>query len=555
MKNTTKIFIILIISLLNFNLYAQTISLDLPVFNEYYRRAQLLGEIKNTSSFSNRPLFIESIYGTNIFHPDTSLTKKGQSTFNGVLKFGREKGIIQFLPIQILNQFNSHHPEGFNDGSMIPTKGFQTQISAGIFLKYGPFSIQLRPEFVYAQNLSFDGFPSNYTSSIGITFPASQYNGIDLPEKFGDGNYQKTFWGQSAVRLKIGPVSIGLSNENLWWGPGYRNSLLMTNSAPGFKHFTLNTVRPIKTPIGSFEGQMINGKLEESGFVNNLQEDWVYINAMVLSYQPKWFPGLHLGVSRSFLIYRNSMGTGLGDYFPVISFLSKKSSGGNEVDTYGHDQLLSVFMRWILTESHGEIYFEYGREDHAWDLTDFILEPAHSTAYIIGLRKLFPLNPQKSTYWQLILEASSLASPQTTINRNHGNAGMWYTHGQVRHGYTNQGQVLGAGIGPGGKLQTLDVSWVQSFKQIGIQLERTVHNADFWYNQIRDIRSNWVDISAMAYGSWDYKKLIFTLKLKCIESFNYQWLYEPDQTLDLEFWLPSENTFNFHGQLGIVYRF
>ncbi len=38
---------------------------------------------------------------------------------------------------------------------------------------------------------------------------------------------------------------------------------------------------------------------------------------------------------------------------------------------------------------------------------------------------------------------------------------------QVTHGYTNRGEVLGAGIGPGGNLLSANVSWVKGLKQIG----------------------------------------------------------------------------------------
>jgi hypothetical protein len=51
-----------------------------------------------------------------------------------------------------------------------------------------------------------------------------------------NGPFNKAFWGQSSIRLTFGPASIGLSNENIWWGPGIRNSLIMSNNAPGFKH-------------------------------------------------------------------------------------------------------------------------------------------------------------------------------------------------------------------------------------------------------------------------------------------------------------------------------
>lgn len=51
--------------------------------------------------------------------------------------------------------------------------------------------------------------------------------------------------------------------------------------------------------------------------------------------------------------------------------------------------------------------------------------------------------------------------------------GIWYTHSQVLDGYTNRGQVLGAGIGPGSNLQSLDINWVKGLK-------RLVYNWNVW---------------------------------------------------------------------------
>jgi len=38
----------------------------------------------------------------------------------------------------------------------------------------------------------------------------------------------------------------------------------MSNTASGFKHISLNTSRPINTPIGSFETQIVAGVLKSS---------------------------------------------------------------------------------------------------------------------------------------------------------------------------------------------------------------------------------------------------------------------------------------------------
>ena len=61
--------------------------------------------------------------------------------------------------------------------------------------------------------------------------------------------------------MDFGPISIGVSNQNLWLGPGQFSSLLMSNNAPGFNHFNIQTNRPLKTPIGSFQLNVIGGTL------------------------------------------------------------------------------------------------------------------------------------------------------------------------------------------------------------------------------------------------------------------------------------------------------
>ena len=129
------------------------------------------------------------------------------------------------------------------------------------------------------------------------------------------------------------------------------------------------------------------------------------------------------------------MGSGFSDYLPVFSFLSKSSNGSNEeVDSQRQDQLISLFARWLFPESHGEIYFEYGREDHSWDMRDFFLEPTHTSAYILGAHKLLGFKGKR--YFQIRGEITQMALSQTTLNRNRDYknpmANAWYYHTQVK---------------------------------------------------------------------------------------------------------------------------
>ncbi|MFA6128903.1 MAG: capsule assembly Wzi family protein [Bacteroidales bacterium] len=547
-------------------LVAQTIPVGTPVLEDYYRRAQLLGLSDTTQSFTCRPFFPAiSKKAANPFDPDRSLRKTRTSNFDGIFRFDKNRGMIQLLPVQWLVQYNTHHPYSLNDGAMIPARGFQTLFSAGVYAKYGPLSIQLRPEVVYAGNRIFDGFPTEHPDDVWKAY-YTIYNQIDLPERFGDGSYQKVFWGQSSVRLTFGPASLGLSNENLWWGPGRRNSLLMSNTAPGFKHLTLNTIRPVKTPIGSFEGQLIAGRLDSSGFRPPMLErngigaafyrpkpnDWRYLNGIVLSYQPRWVQGLFLGATRVFQTYRGDMGNALNDYLPVIIPLTKKQLGEQEENAKKRDQIASVFARWVWLQAHAEIYFEYGREDHAWDGRDVFLQPEHARAYILGFRKLAPLKNHPDQAIEVVLEATQL---QNTYSGGTRGQSSWYLHTQLVHGYTQLGQLLGAGIGPGSNMQTLSVTWVKSLKTIGIQLERYVHDNDFHNEIIKDIRANWVDFCTSLFGTWDFGHFLLTARLDAVESFNYEHLFVQADPAVTDFWTHGKTVFNLQGMVGMVYRF
>jgi hypothetical protein len=562
--------IILIILSVLVGLSSQTLAQSLPVgtpmIEDAYRNAQLLGKIDSSVSFTVRP--ISPVYATknkSVFDPSYLLNSEGSYKQAGRLEGWNGKFLLQLLPITLRQQYNTDHPAGFNDGAMIPAKGYQHMFSAGFFAKTGPLSIQLRPEYVYAENKDFQQFYKEQTDQVWYEY-SELFNFIDLPERFGDKPYKRLLWGQSSIRLTFDPVSIGLSNENLWWGPGIRNSLLMTNSAAGFKHLTLNTVRPVKTSIGSFEGQIIAGRLENSGILppdttrsymgHQLyfakRDEWRYINGIVLTYHPKWVPGLFAGITKSLDFYGKDMGTSLRDILPILYPMAKKNSHGEELPTIAKDQRSSVFIRWLFLKENAEIYWEYGREDYAYNSRDLMLQAEYTRAYIFGLQKLFPLTVKKGQYIQFNLEVTQLE--QTNTNPEH-QWHYWYSNRDIRQGYTNQGQLLGAGIGPGSNLQSMSISWTKPLSKFGIQMERYVHNNDFHNVAVKDIRGNWIDLSIAALGEWNYKNFIFTGKVSCIKSLNYQDLYRPSYEDPEKFWIPGIDIFNFQGQLSTSYRF
>jgi hypothetical protein len=543
-------------------LYSQTIPVGTAGLEESFRRAQLLGETDSSVSFTVKPVYPTiSLHAREpYYYNDESRFSYFNNTLN--LRTGIKNLNIGLTPFSIQSQINTHHPYGWNDGAMIPSKGGQILISGGAYLNYGPLSVQIQPEIVLAGNSKFETF-NQETYPVIVARYYDFYNNIDLPVRFGTAAYSKISWGQSSVRLNYKSLSAGLSTENLWWGPGLRNALIMSNTAQGFKHFTINTRKPINTPIGSFEGQVIAGKLENSSYgvlepewnffgnPNYIEKanDWRYISGFVMTWHPKWVQGLFFGLSQSSQLYHNDLSK-LGDYLP---FFSSSNKLGVDNSPEKRDNRGSIFMRWIWAEENAEIYFEFGKNNNVGNSRNNALDPARRRAYVFGMRKMLPFNHFRKENILVSIEATQL---QQTSTSDILDANSWYINKYVRQGYTNKGEILGAGIGPGANAQTLDISWVKGFKRLGIQFERYIHNNDFYYyayDTDNDARRHWTDLSASLSGEWNYKNLLFNTKLMAIKSLNYQWyLYQgPNDDVNVS----GKDAVNFQIQAGISYRF
>ena len=561
MNKIYRIFAILVLLITSVGSFAQTVPVGvIGNVEDVLRRQQLLGNDTSGSSFMIRPLnmsmFQDLVLDEALQFTGGQLRKQLYTSANGKASFFA-------LPVTLNQQYNTHNPYGLNDGSMIPARGYQTQFTAGIFGKVGPLSIQLMPDFVYAQNKGFRQLheTGDLNGKPFIDSYISFYsNRIDAPERFGTKAYSRAGWGQSSIRLTFDPVSFGLSNENLWWGPGVKNSLLMSNNAGGFKHLTLNTTKPIRTYIGKFESQIIAGRLEPSNIdVENpafqaKPDDWRYISGIIITYQPKWIPGLYLGLDRTYVTNHEDLGNGFYDYFPIFSALEKRAyateitTGPDAEDKKRRDQYASIFARWLLPASHSEVYLQYGRNDHAYDTRDLTIQPEHGRAYVAGFRTLVPFKGDDE-FIQVGIELTQMENTRTSNLRA---APVWYVHPQVTAGYTSEGQVIGAGVGPGSNLQSINVDWVKGIKRIGIQVERLTHNNDLFYKSVKGIRQNWVDVSAAAKFDWTFNHFLLNSQLTYIRSLNYQ--YTLIEGADFWHW-NKQDVNNIQMKIGLAYLF
>ncbi|HEY8930165.1 MAG TPA: capsule assembly Wzi family protein, partial [Mucilaginibacter sp.] len=247
------------------------------------------------------------------------------------------------------------------------------------------------------------------------------------------------------------------------------------------------------------------------------------------------------------------------DYIPFFSSFLRDNfydpnTGVVSEDVAKRDQIASIFARWLWTGANAEVYFEYGREDHNWDARDFLLDPEHSRAYTMGFRKIFGLDNRPDEQIQVGFETTQLnMSEDDVVNRK---AGYWYAHSQVVAGYTNYGEILGAGIGPGGGLQTINVDWISGIKRVGLQVQRYEHNEDFYVRAFTagETRRHWVDYDFGISGDWDFDNVILSASLLYARELNYEWKFRNDP--DVSYY--NQQNFdanNFKLNVSLTYRF
>lgn len=535
---TKKYLIIVAILLPLQGLLGQTLPSGSALVENYLRRQQLLGNFDPDFSFNYRPIAL----GKNGIAIDSAIFNTDQY-FGSSIQSKNQHFTAVVLPVEMRLAYDLRHPDSRNDGAMIPSRGLQTYLSLGFHMNYGPLSVQFKPEFIWAQNKDFLGFPNvpRHTEE-AWALRYIWFNRMDVPEKFGDGPYRKFHFGQSSIRLNKWGLSLGLSTENIWWGPAIRNSIMMSNNAAGFPHITFNTQRPIKSPIGHFEWQLITARLEGSGFeppatdrqfenviqYNPKVDDWRYYQGISITYSPKWVKGLSLGFSRWVQqYYENAKAT--GSYFPIFQNLFRK----NDRDEFGfnleQDQAAGIFGKWVWYDAKAEFYFEFAKNDAAANLRDLLVDTDHSRAMTVGINKIFP-GSTEATNWQFNFEWTQTSQTESGFVRN---SSSWLIHSNVRHGLTHNGEVLGVGLGPGGNAQYMEVAWVKGLSRIGGALERFVHNNDFYLVAFpEEFNRRWIDYNIRGFVEWKFDKLLISGSLFFTNSLNYQWetRFDPNNT-------------------------
>ncbi len=351
---------------------------------------------------------------------------------------------LELVPATLNVYGNSAYPRDVNDGAVWEGKGVSTQLSAGAAFRRGIFSAAVAPSVAWQQNAAFRIVPNGQTGNLAFMDPWYG-SSIDYPQRFGEGPFWTASPGQSYLRLDYWGFAAAVSTENMWWGPAIRNSILMSNTAAGFPHALLGTGRPVDVGIGNLEAHVYMGRLDRSKYFSDQSHAWFY--GLVMTYEPRWVPGLYLGFT----------GVNLKDCACLRS--------GNDTNS-----LLGLYGRWVFPSAGFEVYAEWTREDRLRWMSEFLKHIDHSAAGTVGLQKVWT----EPGYWVRLLAEATDTGPSAPPQPARG-AVAYYTHtGNLS--YTNGGQLLGTGIGPGASGQYLGVDVLTPSGWYGAYLERVRRN-------------------------------------------------------------------------------
>jgi hypothetical protein len=509
-----RLIFILIICVSVFQGNSQTINVGQIAAESAIRNLQLSGKLNTYfSSLTIRPIVsIDSINLLAILHLTDSAPQ-----------FTNNKKLFQFSPITWNFKYNSERPFGWNDVGMRMVSGFQQAFSAGFFWEAGPLTVQIQPEYYQINTQNYQT-----TASFG--------SNSNKP-------LSKGYWGQSSIRLNTKSLSLGISTENLWWGPGQYSSLFMSNNAPGFKHLTFNTRKPIKSWLGHFEWQIIVGQLNEDtslAFENNYlkplraRNESRYFNAIVIAYQPKWMKNIFLGLIRYEILYNSEQQKRSGNIFKrFIPVLAYESANENISGIVQNDGGTGLFARWLFPKQGAEFYFEYGYNDFKQNIRDLTTNPSHSNAFLAGFKKLIPLKDKQ--FLDISGEIVNMAQNAGYIIRNAGN---WYTHSGINQGYTNNNQIMGAGSGLGNNVQTISFKKLNGLNYFGFKMQRIqqdpkgVFTNNFSTLGMRNIIWNDYDFGFLFQKK--VKSLILNGEAHWVHANNYGWVNENRGNLFLQ---------------------
>ena len=368
----------------------------------------------------------------------------------------------------------SGFPIDRDNGAVWAGKGLSVQLAVGIGGAFGPLRYGVYPTIHWAQNADFA------VADFGIADHSPYVYGgvgpwIDWPQRMGASADPEMSPGQSYLEFTgLRQAAVGVSTENIWWGPSKRYPMLLGTTSAGFPHVY---ARSPTVELGAFRifGRALLGRLMESEyFDHDSNNDRNLLGTLRLEIGLRSLPGTQLAITsmiRQQWAPDFSLGSLIRKFTPLSSVQSDEVDGA--ADGLGAITLV-LPARSLGIQLHGT----WGRGDFFFNVEDLLTEPDHNQFWSIGLHRDWQTAGERSKWGFSVEHASTAATPPQFRVRSPNFSFGIYRHSGTPQGHTHRGQLLGASIGPGARATYVSVDRTIDGRLLGVLLERVLWDID-----------------------------------------------------------------------------
>ena len=398
------------------------------------------------------------------------------------------KGVPQGIFVKLYgpewyNSYNTAAPYGQNDGALWQGKGYNTSLTAGVRLEAYGLELTVKPQLCWQENREFDIMPSNTDSEYGYFWGYGKNIGCDVPQRFGDSSFWTFDWGDTEIRYTWHTLTVGFGTQSPWLGPAWLNPMLGSNNAGTYPKFDIGlrkqriVIPGLNWNLGEIEGRIWGGYLSESDYFDTDNDNnHNMINGFAVAYSPSFIPGMTLSVNKICLCKWEDRSI---KYFNPFY-------DSNELE----DQKASFCIDWIFPQVGFEVYGELGIDDYSYRKMP---NPFHTAIYTVGAKKTFSIIKKYGIFAELLFEWNNFEMSQD-FQLQWKYMG-YYSHSIISQGYTQNGQIIGAGSGYFGNSQYLGVKVYYKKGFINIFAHRNAPDNNYIYNMSVNDGDNFSQLS------------------------------------------------------------
>ena len=438
------------------------------------------------------------------------------------------------------NSFNTAAPYGQNDGALWQGRGYNTSLTAGARIEGYGFELTFKPMVTFSQNLGFDYLPGVY----GDTHSYFWAGNIDLVQRFGDNPYFQFDWNDTEIRYSFYNFTIGFGTQSFWLGPAKLNPILGSNNSGGIPKFDIglrktNLIIPgLNWNLGKIESRIWIAQLSESDYFNNDGiKDKNLFNGFNISFSPSFWPDFTIGVTKICLTrWGNNFWMYLNPFY-----------SSNDINGIGEDQKASIYFDITIPKVGFNMYAEFGLDDYTSNqLGNFF----HTFISTFGFQQKFSISKEKMIKGLLFCELNFFEMSQDF--QLQWNYMGFYAHHQIKEGYTQNGQIIGAGSGFFGNSQLIGFKIYIPRTELQLFYHRNVPDMNYLYNKaINNVASNIIQF----YGIVESKHS-FGICASFFINKSFHIKNEIDLTFIDDFLFIDKNSkTNFHFLLNLKYNF